>query len=532
MRIKHLIASALTSLLVLDCAGAYAFNPLGSLGDAFNTAAAGQQNTSQPQQAALQPGTATAVGLSRGTALQRQVVYEGYTKEMLPVKQLIAAGKDVDAIKEMQKRHPDKDAQDVLTHMELGLMSLLAGDLKAAQSGFEQAEREKVQKEERSTLGGFFSSIRDTAAGTISGNEELGEYTGPGFERVLLLNFKSVAYLLEGDRKAYNVTRRAIVLQNDEKKAFDEKIREAREEIAKKEKEQDKKGADLEKVGFDAVLEQQYRTTEKKAKKVPSAFVNPFGFYIAGLVQELDSYEDKSLRDNARISYEKALELNPKSSVIKGAVKALKRPAPQGRRLVHVIVGDGFAPEKKLLKFNLTMGLTNPIDIELPIYEPVPSRVARVEVQTSTGKRWARLSEVADITALALRYQKDAGPLAQLRMMTTVIRNVIEGQAWNNVQQQAGLFGQIISSVKEQRDEMAHPDMRSWSTLPSRLMAARFFVPKSVSRVKIVSYDKKGRVLASRIVDIDKNSHNFVYARAVDDTLYVSTSDKLWVAMR
>jgi len=347
-----------------------------------------------------------------------------------------------------------------------------------------------------------------------------------------MLNYKSIAYLLEGDRNAYNVTRRAIDLQNKEKKAFEEKIREAKQEITKKEKEQKDKGAELNKVGFASLLKKQYKSSDKKASKVASAFVNPFGFYIAGVVQELDSYEDKSLRDNARISYKKALKLNPKSDVIKQAIRDIKKPAPKDRRLVHVIVGDGFAPEKKLLKFDLSLGFGLPTNIELPIYEAVDSKVHRIEVQTSTGKRWAKLSEVADITALALRHQKEAGPLQQISMMTTVIRNVIEGHAWNQATQSAGIFGSLVSSVKSKREKMIHPDTRSWSTLPSRLMAARFYVPKSVSRIKISAYNKENKRLSTKLVNIDKNSHNVVYARTLNNTLYTASSDTMWVKVR
>jgi hypothetical protein len=309
-------------------------------------------------------------------------------------------------------------------------------------------------------------------------------------------------------------------------------VRKAEEEIDKEQEKQKEKGTNLQGAGFDSVVREQFKETEQKAKKIPSAFVNPFGFYMAGVVQELDAYEDKSLRDNARISYKKALELNPESLVIKQAVNELEKPAPKGRRLVHVVVGDGFAPEKKLLKFDLTLGTGLPTEIELPIYEPVPSQVYRVEARTTSGKRWARLSEVADVTALALRYQKDAGPLQQLRMMTMVIRNVIEGQAWNQATQRAGIFGSLVQGIKKERDEMVHPDMRSWSTLPSRLMAARFYVPKTVTRIRLVAFDKKGRQLSARTVDIDKNSHNFVYARTLDETLYTVASDNMWVGVR
>ncbi len=517
------------SLLLMSGGGAVqAANPFEAFVKALNQPNAQRQQT-QPLGAQRQAGRPT---LGRGKTMQREVVYEGYTKTMLPIKKLIASGRLKEAIAQKAKQYAKPEDMDVLANLELGLMSLDASDVTAAQAHFTRAERAKVADQERSTVMGFFSTLRDTAASTVTGNAELSEYQGPGFERVLMLNYKSIAYMLEGDRKAYNVTRRAIDLQNIEKKKFDEAVRKAKEEIAKKEREQAAQGKKLEKVGFDAIVEEQYRKTDRQARKVPSAFVNPFGFYIAGVVQEIDSYEDRSLRDNARISYKKALELNPKSAVIKAAVRDLKRRAPQGKRLVHVVVGQGFAPEKKLLKFELSMGQTLPTTIELPIYEPVPGVVARVEAQTTGGKRWARLSPVADITALALRHQKDSGPLAQLRMMTTVIRNVIEGQAWNQAAQSAGVFGNLIKSVKSARDEMVHPDMRSWSTLPSQLLAARFYVPRSVSRFKLVSYDRRGRVLSSKLIKLDRNSHNFVYARAVGKQLYPSSSQNMWVGMR
>ena len=527
---QYFLQGVVTLWFVVFSPFAHSFNPLESLSKALNSDA-GQTSRDKAGHAQA-TGSSRAAQLNRGSASERQVVYEGYAREMLPIKQLIAEGKIDDAIETKKKQYPKPEDHDVLAHLELGALSLDAAKFQEARDHFTHAERGQVEQKDRSTVGGFFSSVRDTTVSTLTGNEELGEYLGPGFERVLMLNYKSIAYMLDGDRNAYNVTRRAIDLQNIEKKKFDEQVRAAEQEISERKKEQQANGNDLQKVGFDAVVEEQYQAADKLAKKVPSAFVNPFGFYMAGVVQELDSYEDKSLRDNARISYQKALELNPNSSVIKQAVDSLKKPPRKDHRLVHVVVGDGFSPEKKLLKFDLSMGLAMPTEIELPIYEPVASKVHRIEVQTTKGKRWAKLSEVADISALALRYQQDASPLAQLRMMTTVIRNVVEGHAWNQAAKQSGLFGGLVMAVKKERDAMVHPDMRAWTTLPSRLLAARFYVPEWVSIIKLIVYDKQGRVLNSRVVKIDKNSHNFVYARTIDETLYTTSSDKMWVGMR
>jgi len=528
MKCNKLIIGTFTLSAACFSVSTHAFDALSSFSQAVGAVAG-----AATQQTAAQPKVANqAARLKAGVDSKREVIYEGYTKDMLAIKKMISSGEIGEAIKARQQGNKDPDKFDLLTNLELGLMSLDAEDVKSAQGNFSSAERLQVGKEDQSTVSSFFSSIGSTTISTISGNAELGDYPGVGFERVLMLNYKSIAYLLEGDRNAYNVTRRAIDLQNMEKKAFEEKIRDAKKEIAEQEKEQKEKGAELNKVGFGSLVKKQYKSSDKKASKVASAFVNPFGFYIAGVVQELDSYEDKSLRDNARISYKKALKLNPKSDVIKQAIRDIKKPAPKGRRLVHVIVGDGFAPEKKLLKFDLSLGFGPPTHIELPIYEAVDSQVHRIEVQTSTGKRWARLSEVADITALALRHQKEAGPLQQLSMMTTVIRNVIEGHAWNQATQSAGVFGSLVSSVKDERDKMVHPDTRSWATLPSRLMAARFYVPKSVSRIKISAYNRKGKRLSTKMVNIDKNSHNIVYARTLNNTLYTASSDTMWVKVR
>ena len=476
-------------------------------------------SVSQPQS----PSLTSALAKSGN----QRIVYEGYSQELLPIKELVRKGKLQEAIRAFSNKYKEADDQDLLAHLQFGLLKLDAGDTSEAVRHFSMAERSILGEKEKSTVSSFFSGFKDVAVSTLSGNEELSRYEGLGFERILMLNYKSIAYMLEGDRRAYNVTRRAIDLQNIEKKKFDAMVREARRKIKEEAKEQRAKGADIE--GLEDVVQQQYKANRKKALSVPSAFVNPFGFYVAGIVQELDSYEDPSLRDNARISYKKALQLNPKSTVIKQAIRELKRPPPRNRRLVHVIVADGFAPEKKLLKFDLSLGRSLPTEIELPIFEPVPSKVHRVEVRTTRGKRWARLSDVADITALSLRFQKDAAPLMQLRMMTTVIRNLIEGQVWNETAKQSGILGSLVLSLKKERDKMAHPDMRSWSMLPSRLLAARFYVPKSVSRIKIVTFDKRGRVLASKLVNLEKESHDIVYARTLDNTIYTVSSRKMWV---
>ena len=460
------------------------------------------------------------------------ITYAGYTKEYLPVKKMLKAG-DLKGIEALYKQKQEaakkkaKSAADVIKEigflgwLESGTLAIDQGNYSESVQDFSHAEDLLDMRQQKSLFESLLSDGVSSAAGLVTGNEESGDYKGEGFERVLMLNYKSIAFLLDGKRNAYNVTRRAIDWQNIEKKAFEAKQRKVQEELKKKESQKtNKESASPADVG--ARVDKDYAKYDAKALSVPSAYVNPFGYYVAGMVQEYESYDDWSLRDNARISYSKALELNPKSKVLKRAVKEMKkRNARSGTKLVHVVVADGFVPEKKLLTYGIATN-NGVIPIKLTLYEPDPSRVSRIEAQTTGGKRWAVLSPVADVEAIVLRHQKDMEPFRKLKVvLATVSGQVVKGLLGN-----LGFIGNAISNARE---EMAAPDMRSWMSLPSTIQAARLHLPKSVSRFKLVSYDKRGRVLASRVVNINKNSHDFVFARTLDNKMYAYASNKLWM---
>lgn len=460
------------------------------------------------------------------------ITYAGYTKEFLAVKKKLKEG-DLEGVevlyqeKKVAAKEKAKSTREMimdigfLAWLESGTLAIDQGNFSDSVQDFANAEDLLDMRQQQSWFESILTNGASSAAGLITGNEELGAYKGEGFERVLMLNYKSIAYLLDGKRKAYNVTRRAINWQNMEKKAFEAKRRKFEEELKKKESQKNNTGSAVQSDIGDRV-DQDYAKFDAKALSVASAYVNPFGYYVAGMVQEYESYDDTSLRDNASISYSKALELNPKSKVLQRAVKDMKnRNARPGTKLVHVVVADGFVPEKKLLTYGIATR-NGVIPIKLTLYEPDPSRVARIEAQTTGGKRWAVLSPVADVEALVLRYQKDMEPFRKLK----VVLATISGQVMKGFLNKLGVIGNAISNVRE---EMAAPDMRSWMSLPSIIQAARLHLPNSVTRFKLVSYDKRGKVLASKVININRNSHDFVFAHTVDDKMYAYAAKKLWM---
>lgn len=446
-----------------------------------------------------------------------QISYQGYSKEYLPIKNLIASGQ-LEQAQQLQQQRIKADDINFLDSIEAAILAIDAQNNVAAIDNFAAAENYLKLLSDRSIIEGSFIEFGSEALTFISGVGDLTEYNGEPYERILMLNYKSIAYLLNGERKAYNVTRRAIDWQNIEKKEFESNLQDVKENNQKQEF-KDAENSTLGANAFDTILK-QYKVSETKALSVSSAYINPFGFYMAGIVQEFDSYEDKSLRDNARISYQKALKLNPDSKVIKLAIKSVKKAPPRRRRLVQIIAADGFAPEKKTLTINMNIagGL---VPIKLPLFEPVNSQVAKIKIKYGR-KTLATLSPIADIEAITLRHQMDSLPMEHAKVVTSIIRNIAENQLWNKI----GFFGAVGKQIRE---SFANPDMRAWMSLPKTFSAARFYVSSRVKKIKIISYDKKNRKLAEQTVELTKKSHNFIYVRSIDKTLYTSVAKKLWV---
>ncbi len=455
---------------------------------------------------------------------KRNVQYTGYSKDFQKVKKLIAKGKASKAYDLQQKKiEKSKDEPGLLVSLEQGLIALDADKRKESKKHFTHAENILKARSER-------SRTRDASArmGSIIGSGlgfgEAGEYEGEAYERILMLNYKTIAYMLDGDSRAYNVTKRAIDWQNREKKAFDKNLAATKKEIQKKENEQ-KKGQDVKDMNLFSVISSQYKQSEKKALQVPSSFVNPFGFYMAGVVNEYNAYKSskKSLKSNAKISYKKALKLNPDSKVLKQAVKDIEKKSPKDKRFVNIIVADGFAPEKKLLTFNFAyMGSIVPI--KLPLYETVDSAVDRIEVQNGKGEPLTDLQLVADIDAIALRHQFDSLPKQHLQMTMDVARSVFESKKLSEI----GVLGTFIKNVRE---KTSNPDMRAWMSMPKKLMAARLYLPKNAKSITLVSYNKKGKILAKKKMKLNAENHNFIYARTIDKVIYTNQSEKMWVKL-
>lgn len=111
-----------------------------------------------------------------------------------------------------------------LSLLERGLLSLNTGDYNRALYYFDIAERKLTNAEDNSTMGDKAAKVGKFGFATLLGSEEVSDYELRGYEKVMLLNYKALCYMLSGDRRAYNVTRRAIDRQQEEWEKFQEEL--------------------------------------------------------------------------------------------------------------------------------------------------------------------------------------------------------------------------------------------------------------------------------------------------------------------
>lgn len=424
-----------------------------------------------------------------------------------------------------------------LNFAEIGTLHLDAGAVEAARTSFDSAGGAIAQaagQKEKSGIGGAMRSLGRVAA-SAAGNAELGAYDPPDYERVLQLNYLSLTYLLLGDDKAFNVSKRASERQRDAFESLNDKATrlqdEAREKFEAERAEAKKKLAEAtenpdqagQSTGVSGQLAKAYGTGETcKAPNLPSAYINPLGFFLNGVVYEVSSAQYPEDVETARIAYQKAFALAPRSATLDQAVRELNSDKIRPGRLLHVIVGEGAAPTRQAIQTQLTIGTTT-APITIPRLTCYPSAVASIEVRTTDGKRLAVLDPMADIEGMMLQRQKDREPLTAAAVVTNVMRSAMETRAAQN----NAVLG-ILAAAKQSAFD--RPDMRSWSSLPARMHVARVYAPKEATEVDIVSLDAKGAKIASNRVALDtKSKQNVIYARASDGDINAAPVAKLWI---
>ncbi|MBF0446519.1 MAG: hypothetical protein HQL68_13130 [Magnetococcales bacterium] len=532
----------------------------GSGGDFFRKI---QQNRQKP----VKPAVKKQISNSKPKSQQKgaaaaifgvQKTYRGYSKLYQPVAALQLAGKNQEAQKvyrnlvliPQKKSAVDKqnsgsvkvekfkdENNSFLNLVELASLEIDAGNGKEAAKHLTAARLELARQLDSSVVGSGVSSAFAFGVETLVGDEELSTYSGEGLERVLMLNLYSLAYLLEGDRKAYNAALRSMTVQKHEERAFIKQLDKIRRENRSKEQEIESVGVDNSDIQDQ--ISKEYDKYKSVAKRVENAYAIPFGWYLAGVIKEFDSYrggrQDSVLLHQAVVLYQRALDIAklnhmPHKELAKLLRNLKKNSRGSGeeirdKKILHVLIGDGVVPEKKILSLNVPVKQTV-IPLQIPLYEPIDNKTKRVALHIKQNGKWQQmpLNSIADIEANFMRYQEDRKPYLFARVLLAFGRTILEKRAL----EKAGTFGSIIGQV---RDSMTHPDTRSWRSVPASFEASRYELdPKhGKTQLRLISYGKGDKRLGHKDFWVDAASHNFVYIRSMQNAVTVHNSKKLWI---
>lgn len=356
---------------------------------------------------------------------------------------------------------PETTSNDVILYLqERGRVSSIDEAYQKSNEDFQQAASliEENQRKAKISL----SNLSNAAMGTVA-NDNVIPYPGYGYEKVFIHTFEALNYLAQSKLEdALVEVRRA---QNEQ--SFAEYIRKG--ELAKAE--QDAKKHDLKVDDQTGELAEVYKQLNLAVGEVKSEFQNAYTFYVSGML-----YEMLSQYDNARVSYQKALEIYPENNYIKNAVKRNAKwgsGLSQGEGRVVVLYEQGFVPSREQIKFLIPWN-GRLYTITIPFYGGHSQAGPPLYVGRAGASSLGKTETVCITRALAARALKDDYPTIIIRhLLRLIVRDQVQKKSQEEEENRSllslgtALLGFIIDNA----------DLRSWLTLPQSAQVADFKLP-------------------------------------------------------
>ena len=480
--------------------------------------------------------------------------------------------------------------QSELSMVERGLLTLNVGDFERALFYFDAAEEKLGLAEADDSLASTASSVGKTGLAVMLGSEEMANYELRGYEKVMLLNYKALCYMLMGDRKAYNVTRRAIDLQQAEWEKFKEMLAKNEEEQKNlKDEVKDKKpkqaGGEMtpeaeaarqkslemqiqQLQATKSGMEQQLASGQIGLMQMPSyrqklseingqidqlqkmrtsaAGPNPGKLSMADIDDRSDDVKAKAeLVTSAYVNpfgdYLNAMMMEidgfDDSTMRQNAKIAYKKVVENNKDCTTAkqavrTVEKGVPANSKLVQIILSDGFS-PYQVEKTKVFPIPLEKRTVNAVVNYSNATPVPTETAGARVMV------GGKSTNLSSLTKMESLILRDEA-DRLPMRATMFGLAIlrsaasgaflgdlgSAVA---GSIQHPDTRSWLSLPNQVYVARVVVPKSQTSLKLETTGADGAILASQDVKLAKDGPTVVYAVSYDKNVKVYANAFSWV---
>ncbi|ELS7715252.1 COG3014 family protein [Campylobacter jejuni] len=384
-----------------------------------------------------------------------------------------------------------KNDDVIYTGLNAGLIARNCGDFNKSNVFFDAVEESykyDVDLENVSPKAAKF-------IGTTLLNDNIVDYDGSLYERIMVNIYKALNYMEEDDYENARVEfNRALMRQDKAKEYFAKEIEKNRADLdkAKEDKNYDK-NYDKNMNENSKVIEEQYDNLFKEFDTTKN-FINPYATYLASIF----FFMDKDYRKAADLFREVAI-IYPKNKTIKKEAKIFKEYATKikvkkAKKYVFVVYENGFGVVKDEFALTLPFIVDKKIISTNIALQTLKKREASFVNLNINGQNTNDFVDLDNIVATEFKINMPA--MIAKALAQTIIKTTLNAAVANN--DSTGGWLSLATAVATAATNKA--DVRSWRGLPKSIAIATI---ENDGNLEIK--DPQGNILFQKSLDKNKN---------------------------
>ncbi len=384
-----------------------------------------------------------------------------------------------------------KNDDVIYTGLNAGLIARNCGDFNKSNVFFDAVEESykyDVDLENVSPKAAKF-------IGTTLLNDNIVDYDGSLYERIMVNIYKALNYMEEDDYENARVEfNRALMHQDKAKEYFAKEIEKNRADLdkAKEDKNYDK-NYDKNMNENSKVIEEQYDNLFKEFDTTKN-FINPYATYLASIF----FFMDKDYRKAADLFREVAI-IYPKNKTIKKEAKIFKEYATKikvkkAKKYVFVVYENGFGVVKDEFALTLPFIVDKKIISTNIALQTLKKREASFVNLNINGQNTNDFVDLDNIVATEFKINMPA--MIAKALAQTIIKTTLNVAVANN--DSTGGWLSLATAVATAATNKA--DVRSWRGLPKSIAIATI---ENDGNLEIK--DPQGNILFQKSLDKNKN---------------------------
>ena len=394
----------------------------------------------------------------------------------------------------------EKDDDSILWGIQGGSLARNCFDYTKSNLLFDKAEAKYKESVDKDNIAN--NALEGTASVLVNNN--VNDYEGNTYEKIMLNTYKALNFASLNDHQNARIEfNRALDRQRKAKEFFESEIKDKKEELEKKSKEE-KSGINTLNVANNKqtqdVIFKKYDSLLNDFDAYPD-FVNPFTTYISGIYFLLNGDRIK-----ARDLLKESVSMSPKNKQILSDFKFSDRNKlkKSKEKYAWVIFENGEGMAKDEIRIDIPLFLVSRkvqyTGIALP---KIVERSAAYNYLEVNGKKTETIANMDNV--IKTEFKKKFSGVVTEAVMNTVVKTLAQHQLNKNAGPLAGLAGSLYQGLTNKAD------VRSWTALPKNFQSTRVKIDNN----PIIIKNDKGDILKLIMIPEGKNAMIYVKSQYV-----------------